>query len=310
MLREQLLAEVRDLLPDARLLPVEDDGPNDEGLELATVPARLEAAAPRMAGVGGMSPVRWALLLGWLAAGLAVLAVGHTVRASLALSERRSRFASSVTHELRTPLTTFRMYSEMLADGMVDEGRRQEYLDTLREESDRLSRLVENVLSYSRLEEGRMPLRAQRSTVGELLESLRPTLARRASDAGMSLVLSAEDASEREVETDATAVGQVLFNLVDNAAKYAAGAADARIELGAVFRDGHLVLSVRDHGPGVTPEAQRTIFEAFERRAPDAVPGVGLGLALSRALARELGGELSLDRSCRDGCRFEFKLPT
>jgi signal transduction histidine kinase len=310
VLQEQLLAEVRDLMPEALLRPVDDERSDGEGRELATVPALLVTPVPAAAGLQGMSPLRWALVLGWIAAGLAAGAVGHTVRASLALSERRSRFVSSVTHELRTPLTTFRMYSEMLAEGMVsDEARRQEYLNTLRDESDRLSRLVENVLAYARLEEGRSPLKTERSTVAELLDDIRPTLERRASDGDMQLVVNPGEATGWGVETDPTAVGQVLFNLVDNAAKYAAAAADRRIELSAELRDQRLVLSVRDHGPGVQREAQRTVFEAFERRAPDAVPGVGLGLALSRALARELGGELSLDRSCVDGCRFEFSLP-
>ena len=82
------------------------------------------------------------------------------LRASIAFGERRSRFASAVTHELRTPLTTFRMYSEMLADDMVpDEGQRRVYLATLKEESGRLATLVENVLTYARLEEGRFARR-------------------------------------------------------------------------------------------------------------------------------------------------------
>jgi len=309
-LRDQLLDEVQDLVPDARLQEIRSEGTGREGLELATVPARLVTTTPVAAVAIGMSPVRWALVLGWLAAALAVGAVGHTVRASLALGERRSRFASSVTHELRTPLTTFRMYSEMLADGMVtDEARRQEYLETLRDESDRLSRLVENVLSYAQLEEGRLPLERERSTVDELLASIRPTLERRAADGGMEFLVDTGSVGQHAVETDATAVGQVLFNLVDNATKYAGAAADRRIELGAQLRDGRLVLSVRDHGPGVQPEARATIFEAFERRAPDALPGVGLGLALSRGLARTLSGELVLDETCTDGGRFELVLP-
>ncbi len=310
VLREQLLGEVRDLLPDARLLPVDGPSPDDGGLELAAVPAVLQPSFPVADAPEGMTPVRWALLLVWVAAGMAVGAAGHTVRASLALGERRSRFASAVTHELRTPLTTFRMYSEMLAEGMVtDAARRQEYLDTLRDESDRLARLVENVLSYAQLEDGRSRTKVERCTVDELLDGVRPTLERRAADAGMELAVDVDGAAGRSLETDRTAVGQVLFNLVDNAAKYAAGADDRRIEVGAAVRADELVLSVRDHGPGVDPRARRTIFDAFERRAPEVAPGVGLGLALSRALARELGGELSLDGSCADGGRFELRLP-
>ena len=102
---------------------------------------------------------------------LAISAVGFTLRSTMALGERRARFASAVTHELRTPLTTFRMYSEMLADDMVkDPAQRATYLSTLRSEADRLSRLVENVLCFARLEDGRYRGRRERVAVSDLLE--------------------------------------------------------------------------------------------------------------------------------------------
>ena len=100
VLREQLLAEVQDLVPGARLHPVDDLATAGEGLELATVPAVLQPASPAAGAPRGMTPVRWALLLGWLAAGMAVCAAGHTVRASLALGERRSRFAKLAKEEI------------------------------------------------------------------------------------------------------------------------------------------------------------------------------------------------------------------
>src|SRR6185503_16178753 len=92
------------------------------------------------------SPTRVTLAVAWLAVAGSLAAVGLALRRTVDLSERRNRFASSVTHELRTPLTTFRLYSEMLADGMVtDAAQRQVYLDTLKSESSRLATLVENV---------------------------------------------------------------------------------------------------------------------------------------------------------------------
>src|SRR5690606_23556726 len=87
---------------------------------------------------------------------VAVGAIGLVLRASMDLSDRRGRFVSAVTHELRTPLTTFCLYTEMLADGVVArEEARREYLSTLKDESRRLARIVENVLAYARLGEGR-----------------------------------------------------------------------------------------------------------------------------------------------------------
>ena len=317
VLRGALLAEVADLLPGAQLVPADapaaggrELGPGEDGLALATVPARLAAPAPPTLGPAGLTPVRWALLLSWVAVALATGAAAHTLAKSQELGERKSRFASAVTHELRTPLTTFRLYTEMLADGMVpDEARRAEYLATLRDESLRLSRLVENVLGYARLEEGRTALAPVQTTVGELLDGLTPLLARRAADAGLRLTIDAGELAQHALLTDPTVVGQVLFNLVDNAAKYAAGAADGRVELRAERAAGRVQLVVRDHGPGVAPAAARTVFEAWHRHAPDAVPGVGLGLALSRGLAHELGGELLLDADAGDGASFRLLLP-
>ena len=104
------------------------------------------------------------------------LAVGFSLRATILYAERRGRFASTVTHELRTPLTTFRMYSEMLAKGMVPEEKRAEYTSVLERESVRLSRLVENVLAYARIEEGHAGVERESLPVDVLLERCLPAL--------------------------------------------------------------------------------------------------------------------------------------
>ena len=111
---------------------------------------------------------------------------------------------------------------------------------------------------------------------------------------------------------DAEAVGQILGNLVDNAAKYANGTSASTIHLGAKAANGSVVLTVRDHGPGIAREQAAAIFEPFARggRDPsDPVPGVGLGLALARGLARDLGGELTLESPADGGARFRLELP-
>lgn len=203
----------------------------------------------------------------------------------------------------------------MLADGMVtDPAAQRAYLETLRQESDRLARVVENVLAWSRLEEGRFASRRERHGVGSLLQRLAPPLQRRLADAGMSLRLSvAAAAHDAVLVTDEDAVGQILFNLVDNAAKYARAAALPEVEISAVVEGTQLHIAVRDHGNGV-PSAHRTrIFAPFDRGAvPTAsndVPGVGLGLPLARGLARDLGGELRLDAAVSDGAAFVLTLP-
>jgi signal transduction histidine kinase len=251
------------------------------------------------------------LVVAWTALLVAVLAVGVTLHASIAYGERRSRFASAVTHELRTPLTTFRMYSEMLSEGMVqDEARKASYLQTLHSEADRLSRLVENVLAYARLERGRSEIKLERIDLRSLIERLLPPLKRRTEEAEVELHLASPIPEDVAVQVDPEAAGQILYNLVDNACKYAR--VGGRIDLTVQKENGRVCVDVRDHGPGVSAEHAGRIFEAFDRgaREPgDTTPGVGLGLALSRGLARKLGGDLTLDRSCRGGACFRLSLP-
>jgi signal transduction histidine kinase len=315
-LQKALLEQINDLFPRARLRPLTEPAAANTEIEsgrlLASIPVLLEAPCPALAAGPLITPARTTMLITWLAVALAVVAASVTLRASIAYARKRSRFASAVTHELRTPLTTFRMYSEMLAEGMVrDQSQRQEYLRTLKSESSRLATLVENVLSYARLEDGRTASHAQRMTVRELLDRLKGVLTRRATEASMELRVENQAPSEAAVTTDPEAVGQILFNLVDNACKYANGTTDRSIDLVASMRDGCLRLMVRDHGPGVAPEHARRIFAPFDRGAHgpgDTIPGVGLGLALARGLARDLGGELTLEPCPRGAC-FQLVVP-
>ncbi|MFN0006474.1 MAG: sensor histidine kinase [Planctomycetota bacterium] len=313
-LRERLLAQVHDLFHDADLVPETAATPaiTDASQRLAAFPAELRATCPAAPPLAWVTPVRSTLWATWLAALLAVAAVGITLHASIAHGEKRSRFASAVTHELRTPLTTFRMYSEMLAKGMVPEAQRQSYLETLDKESERLVHLVENVLVHAQLEEGRRRLARERTSLDAILERALPVLERRASDAGATLALDVESARRVELATDAHAVGQLLLNLVDNACKYGRTGEPATIELEAQASPSLLELRVRDHGPGVPPALARAIFQPFERgerdeRDPN--PGVGLGLAIAWGLSRELGGDLRLETVDGAGACFRLELP-
>ncbi len=316
-LRDVLLAQITDLVNDARLVPVLGGAQVGalNGMMLATIPVALEVTAPQPLAVGMLSPARSTVAVAWLAVLAGIAAVAVTLRASIAFAMRRARFASAVTHELRTPLTTFRMYSEMLADGMVsDPQQRQTYLETLRDESDRLSTIVENVLAYARLEDGRCPTRAVTTTAAKVLDEVLPSLRRRAETAGLELRLEGDVDEATSIRVDVEAVGQILFNLVDNACKYAADASERIVHLDIEARDGRLVLCVRDHGPGVPAAVAATIFDAFDRGTRndgDPTPGVGLGLALARGLARDMGGDLKLISPVGDttGAHFELRLP-
>lgn len=315
-LRAALLEQIAGSFPRATLVAAPDDTERRArtGRLMSNLPVLIETNGAGAASIPWITPIRATVALGWVAVLVAITAAALTLRSSMAFGERRDRFASAVTHELRTPLTTFRMYSEMLADGMVpDESTRSEYHATLKRESLRLSRLVENVLAYARLEEGRHDSRRERLTVGSLLDRVAPALRDRAADAGLLVRVDANGASGLELEIDPDAVGQILFNLVDNACKYATPSAPRALDLSVERADGEIRLALRDHGPGVPREHASRVFEPFHRGpippGDGPRPGVGLGLALARGLARDLGGDLTLDAPEDGGARFTLRLP-
>ncbi len=313
-IRTWLIESVRDLLPAASVEPAESDDAEAEPRLLAALPVRLIPGDVPADAAPGLSPIRLSLLVAWACVLVAAVAVGVLLRGTVTLSERRGAFVSAVTHELRTPLTTFRMYTEMLAEGMVpDEAKRLSYLNTLQTEADRLSHLVENVLAYARLERGRAGGQVESLTLRELLDRVTDRLNRRAQQADMELITEAQPAAlDQHVKADASAVEQILFNLVDNACKYAAAASDRRIHLQADHGNGSGRLRVRDHGPGISKRDARRLFRPFSKSARDAAgsaPGVGLGLALSRRLARAMGGDLSIDGRVTAGACFVLDLP-
>jgi len=317
-IKELLLAEAAELRDEVDLLPVSDDEPPVKWNRLlASLPVKLET--PSLGAIGltatpSKSHIRSTLTVAWVCLGLALAAVALLLLGVVSLSERRGAFVSAVTHELRTPLTTFRMYAEMLSEGMVaDEKQKKGYLDTLRVESDRLSHLVENVLSYARLERGKRGGRRQPVSLGGLVDRIESRLRDRAAQAEMELVVEAQDADRQfAVLTDPQAAEQIVFNLVDNACKYAAAADDRRIHLRLETVRAHGRIVVVDHGPGLSEQAARSLFTPFSKSAEDAAvtaPGVGLGLALCRRLARQVGGQLRL-ASGGGGATFVLEMPS
>ncbi len=313
-IRGLLLESTRDLLPEARLLPGTTDSQDRQSRRLASLPVMLMAGGLSARASWTFSPIELTLLAAWACVMVGSVAVGALLLGAIRLSERRGAFVSAVTHELRTPLTTVNMYAEMLEEGMVrDEPTRKQYLATLRGEAHRLGHLVENVLAYSRIERGRARARIEPLPLPQLIEGVKGRLVQRAEQAGMRLCVTLPgDASEVTVRADASAVEQILFNLVDNAAKYAASAADRDLHLEAEGNGRFATIRLRDHGPGISQQESRRLFRPFCKSAKDAANsalGVGLGLALSRRLAREMHGDLTLQQGDGDGAAFVLRLP-
>jgi signal transduction histidine kinase len=309
-LTAKLLREIADLLPQARLVPTPGASAATDPLALVSFPFRLErgesplaTAIPTTPSLGGP------LWVAWGGVALAILTSALLVRSVLRLSERRASFVSAVTHELRTPLTTFRLYSDMLESGAVKEEKRGSYLRVLSREADRLSHLVENVLAFSRIERGNARSNVREAEVAGLLESFRERLESRLATAGLTLTLTSAPAVR--IRADIAAVEHILFNLIDNAAKYAAQGNPRVVDICVDSEPRWVAIHVSDHGPGVPVADRCRIFQAFHKSAREAAesqPGVGLGLALSRRLACEQGGALVLAESTSGAC-FILRLP-
>lgn len=308
LLMEALMAEVPADLGEAIL--VRSDQAPEGAARLVSLPWALVPGALPEVKTLLLTPLHKTLIAGWVAAFLALVALALLLAGVMKLSARRAAFVSSVTHELRTPLTTFRLYSEMLADGMVkDEAKRLEYLRTMVGESERLNHLVENVLSYARIERGNARSKFENLSVTDLIERMRPVLQRRVDQEDAALSIEVDETTGR-VETDVTAVEQILFNLIDNACKYGLPeSGSGRILLKVRKGRGGLRFEVSDEGRGIARDERRRLFQAFHKSAHEAAhdkPGVGLGLALCRRLARALGGELKLGK--REGAGACFVL--
>jgi len=250
------------------------------------------------------------LAITWLALIVSILLAGGFILSLIRLSNRRSQFVSSVTHELRTPLTSFQLYSEMLRDELVpSKEKRASYLNTLFLESKRLSHLVENVLSYSQLEQGKIS--KTELSLKELLPPIIDRLKSRAEQSEARLNIQQIVSLQTHLSTDPTAVEQILFNLIDNACKY--GLTDnKKLDLSITETSRHVQFHLRDYGSGIPEDLHRTLFKPFHKSVKAAAdakkPGVGLGLSIARRQAKLLGGDLTLTSSCDQGACFTLSL--
>jgi signal transduction histidine kinase len=285
------------VLHRARLSPPFGD------LELAFVVDAL----PRAPGTG---------LLVWVAVTLAAVLCGGFIlmyrfgAGQMRLARQQQDFVSAVSHELKTPLTSIRMYGEMLKSGWTDEAKRQTYYDYIHSESERLSRLIENVLQLARLTRNTQRFDLKSVTVAELVDLARSKVATQVERAGFALVVRNDAPEGTSVVADLDCAAQIFINLVDNALKFSAGAAVKKVEITARRNsDGTVLLTVRDHGPGVPKTQLKKIFELFYRAENELTRetvGTGIGLALVRQLAAAMGARVDA-RNCEPGAEFRVE---
>ena len=246
------------------------------------------------------------LLGGWLMA--------IDVRRQMRLAQQKTDFVSNVSHELKTPLTSIRMFADMLAEGRVNEQDRQRnYLRIISAESARLTRLINNVLDFARMERG-APSGERRpcdlvDVVEEVVNTCRPHL----EAAGIPLSLEME-AQELPLVADRDALAQITLNLISNAEKYGGKEIVVRVrqQKNGVDSAGLACVDVLDRGPGIPAKKSETIFQPFQRlddSLASGVSGSGLGLTLARRMARAHGGDVTYSPRPGGGSCFTLTIP-
>jgi signal transduction histidine kinase len=239
----------------------------------------------------------------------------RAVQAEGLLARQKTGFVANVSHELKTPLTSIRMFAEMLKTGRQDdEAKRQEYLSLMVSESERLTRLINNVLDFSRMEQGRKLYAMEEVDLfllcREVVENQRP----RYEQNGFHLDLRGEtdDAVELSVwvRADPESLKQSLLNLLSNAEKYSSERKEIEV---AVHRgQSSVIVEVLDRGIGVSASQAKRIFEEFYRGDDSLtakVRGSGLGLSITRRIVRDHGGDISYMPRDGGGSIFRIQLP-
>lgn len=230
-----------------------------------------------------------------------------------ALARQKTDFVSNVSHELKTPLTSIRMFSELLAEQRVaDPAKQRSYLQIITAETARLTRLINNVLDFSRMESGEKKYNFRDADlvniVRETVETYRPHL----ENSGFQLEY-VPSAGELPIRADTDAIAQVIVNLLSNAEKYSNG--EKKITIATARRDGPLPCAevrIMDRGPGVPRGSEEKIFEKFYRAhdsLSSGIQGSGLGLTLARQIAHTHGGEVVYEPRENGGSCFSLRLP-
>jgi signal transduction histidine kinase len=228
------------------------------------------------------------------------------------LDRLKDDFLATVSHELRTPLTSIRSFSEILLDNPdLDAEERAHFLRIITSESERLTRLINDVLDLSKIEAGRMDWQVTEADLGELVRAAvraaQGVLAERA--VALEIVLPAEPAP---VVCDRDRIVQVVLNLISNASKFVPKPG-GRVRIALSRRDGIFEVRVEDNGPGVPVDKREAIFEKFHQLTGDLntqkPTGTGLGLAISRQIVERFGGRIWVEDSTLGGAALCFTLP-
>jgi signal transduction histidine kinase len=243
---------------------------------------------------------------------LTVLAVvaAQALRKQMRLARLKTDLVAAVSHELKTPLSGMRLLVDaLLEDQQFDPRKTREYLELIARENLRLSRLIDNFLTFSRMERNRHKFEFKTTTAAEVVEAVREALADRFHAPGVHLVMDVASALPA-LHADPDALVTVLLNLLDNAYKFTPE--EKRLTLRACESGGRIAFSVADNGIGIPPRERKRIFRRFyqvDRHLSRSVGGCGLGLSIVEFIARAHGGEVRVESSPGRGSTFTVLLP-
>ena len=261
----------------------------------------------------GLQPLVWSAILLALALIGGAIAVYRTGVRQVQLAEQQQDFVSAVSHELKTPITSIRMYGEMLKSGWASEEKKPTYYEHIFTESERLTRLINNVLKLARLEHGDDTAPTlQPVFAGELLQRAKAAVAPAVAEAGFLLEIDeTAEAGGVDVAVDEDDFVQIMVNLVDNALKFSRDAEQKTVQLGIGETATGVRFTVRDFGPGVDPQQIKRIFNLFYRAENELTRetvGTGIGLALVKQLADRMQGEVDVINPPTGGAEFRLNL--
>ena len=249
----------------------------------------------------------------FLLAGILIFGLTLTIRTiahELELSKMKSDFVSTVSHEFKSPLSSIRQLSEMLQSGRVpSEERRMQYYDVLVEQSERLSLLIDNILDFAKIEEGRKKFDFEMVDIGQLLQEIVSAFQDRVRHKDFVIKVQI-DKPLPSINVDRAAITQAITNLIDNAIKYSGEARNIFVR--AFAENQYLIITVKDSGIGIRKEEIDKVFERFYRGGDvltRTVKGSGLGLTLVKQIVEVHHGNVNVESEPGHGSTFSIRLP-
>lgn len=309
---EQRLRKSLPLVSGVRLRLTRRDAPQPAGIAVRflrdpSMPWRVDAVASQDGSSSSgrelfyFSSIGLVLAVSLLAGGL----MYRAVRREISAARMQADFVATVSHEFRSPLTGIRQLAELLDGGLVaPEARKREYYKLILQESGRLTRLVENLLDFSRFEAGRKQYHMERIDTAEWLKEIASGVRTPRFSVSIQEHLPA-------IRGDRDALSSAVSNLIDNALKYSP--AEEPVTLNAASENGKIRISVTDRGPGIPAGEQTRVFDKFYRGNGDLaaeVKGAGIGLSLVKRIIEDHGGKVILESREGGGCTFALILQT